>query len=310
MVFVLFTISVNFALAGTYSLLTNDLPTIDDLPARFDQENGSLLQPTQIYDHTGQNVIDSIEIDGIPREFLSINPENKNSFSPQLIQVTIAILEPDYWESSGVSWWNLFSNSPHTIAERFVNQLLLENEPPGLFHAIRMRILAAQVVSEYGKSNLLAWYLNSTYYGHLAYGAQSASLLYLDKSAADLDLKEACLLTMINITPTLNPIDSPVAAKEIKQAALDKLYEDNIISAQDYQNASNEEIVFNTDADKKRTSSNTITNLVLDQLGRIDRRTHDRARGFKNNHNYRSGPSKADELCNQYAVNQTGREYE
>ena len=266
MVVVLFIISLNFAMAGTYSLLTNDLPSIENLPTLFDPDDGSLLQPTQIYDHTGQKVLDSIEIEGIPREFLSINPENKNSFSPQLIQVTIAILEPDYWESSGISWWNLFSNSPHTIAERFVNQTLLENEAPGLFHAIRMRILAAQVVSEYGKSNLLEWYLNSTYYGHLAYGAQSASLLYLDKSAADLDLKEACLLTMINITPTLNPIDSPVAAKEIKQAALDKLYENNIISSQDYQNASNEEIAFNPDADKKRTSSNTITNLVLEQL--------------------------------------------
>ena len=266
MVVVLLIISLNFALAGIYSLLTSDLPSIEALPILFDQENGSLLQPTQIYDHTGQKVLDSIEIEGIPREFLSINPENKNSFSPQLIQVTIAILEPDYWGSSGISWWNLFSNSPHTIAERFVDQTLLENEAPGLFHAIRMRILAAQVVSEYGKSNLLEWYLNSTYYGHLAYGTQSASMLYLDKSAADLDLKEACLLTMINITPTLNPIDSPVAAKEIKQAALDKLYEDSIISSQDYQNASNEEIVFNIDADITLTSSNTITNLVIDQL--------------------------------------------
>ena len=266
MIIVLCFVTLNFTLTGFFSLITNDLPATEELAVLLDPENGALLEPTKIYDRTGNVLLDTIEISGSERKFLSINPENDDHFSPQLVQVTIAILDPNFWDHSGISWKNFFSRSPHTIAERLVDEVLLENEPYGLIHSIRMRLLAAQVVSEYGKTNVLEWYLNSAYYGHMAYGAQAASKLYLDKSASELNLNESCLLTMLNLTPTLNPIDSPLAAKEIKQAALDKLYTDNIISKQDYQNASREDVTFKNNNDEPKTPSFTFSNLVIEQL--------------------------------------------
>ena len=47
-----------------------------------------------------------------------------------------------------------------------------------------MRLLAGQLVSRYGRAQVLEWYLNSAYFGRLAYGAESAARLYLGKSAA------------------------------------------------------------------------------------------------------------------------------
>ncbi|MFZ5858443.1 MAG: transglycosylase domain-containing protein, partial [Chloroflexota bacterium] len=83
-----------------------------------------------------------------------------------------------------------------------------------LRRAIRERILAAQIVSRFGKDQTIEWFINSANYGHYAFGIESASELYFDKPATELTLAESALLASIAETPSLNPIDAPDAASQ------------------------------------------------------------------------------------------------
>jgi membrane carboxypeptidase/penicillin-binding protein len=55
----------------------------------------------------------------------------------------------------------------------------------------------------------MEWYLNTNFYGNLAYGLEAAARVYFNKPAAQLTLAEAAMLAAIPQSPALNPIDNP-----------------------------------------------------------------------------------------------------
>ena len=259
---------VFISLAGfTYADLTTDLPSLENLPLMLNPDDGLLQQPTRIYDRSGQTVLLTLENPGIPRNYFSINPDAPRHFSPQLVQIVVALNEPDFWRSPGFAWKNLLDPQPRTIAEYLVNDLLLESEPAGMRRSLRMRLLAAQVVSEYGRIQVLEWYLNSVYFGHLAYGADSAAQLYLGKSASDLNLAEVVLLVSLIETPALNPLDAPAAAVERQQQVLDELESLNILNSGQIQAARQTDLLMLTeDTRAARLEQDEFTEAVLEQL--------------------------------------------
>lgn len=76
-----------------YASLTDDLPSIAQLSTLLDKNNGELLQPTRLLDRSGTQVLYSIENDGVTRHFLSVNPDEVDHFSLQLLRLTVAELE-------------------------------------------------------------------------------------------------------------------------------------------------------------------------------------------------------------------------
>jgi membrane carboxypeptidase/penicillin-binding protein len=101
---------------------------------------------------------------------------------------------------------------PQTITERLVDELLLDSEPDSQIPPPPHALAGSQVVAQYGRTRVLEWYLNSAWFGHYAYGVESAAQLYLEKSASDLTLAESALLTPLLESPALNPLDAPDAA--------------------------------------------------------------------------------------------------
>lgn len=223
-----------FTGAYVFTQLTRDLPSLEQIPALLNPANGLFLQPTQIYDRSGEQVIASLENPGITRRYLAIDPDQPEHFSTQLIRIMIASLQPNYWSSPGYSIKEWNNPLPVTIAEKLVDSLLLETEPQSLNRSIRMRLLAGQLVSQYGRVQVLEWYLNSAYFGHLAYGADSASQLYLGKSAQNLTLTESILLTSVHMAPALNPIDALSAALEYHEILAANLAKNGFISKSEY----------------------------------------------------------------------------
>ena len=259
---------VFISLAGfTYADLTTDLPSLENLPLMLNPDDGLLQQPTRIYDRSGQTVLLTLENPGIPRNYYSIDPDASRHFSPQLVQIVVALNEPDFWRSPGFAWNSLLDSQPRTIAEYLVNDLLLESEPAGVRRCLRMRLLAAQVVSEYGRIQVLEWYLNSVYFGHMAYGADSAAQLYLGKPAGDLNLAEVVLLVSLIETPALNPLDAPAAAVERQQQILDELESLNILNAGQIQEARQADLFMLTeDTRAAQLEQNEFSEAVLEQL--------------------------------------------
>lgn len=255
-------------LAGgiVYASATAEMPALERLPILLNPETGLLQQPTRLYDRTGRHLLYSLENPGVPRRPLALDPDLPDHFSPLLVQMIVAVDDPNFWVHPGVTWGTLFSPQPATLAERLVDHLLLDQEPPGLRRLFRMRLLAAQVTARYGRAQVLEWYLNSAYFGHLAYGAESAARLYLNKSARDVNLAEVALLIAAEEAPALNPLDAPAAALERQRVVLDRLLETNQINDQDYLLARTTALQLSEPLESALQPASAFAALVLDRL--------------------------------------------
>jgi membrane peptidoglycan carboxypeptidase len=193
-----------------YASLTRDLPSIEGLNVLLDPQNGQLLQPTRLYDRTGQHLIAVLSPIDATRTYIPY------SLLPQtLVNATLALTEPGFWNSPGyvIGGWQDSETHP-TLAQRLVYNMLLWNIPASELRGIHERLLAAQLIARYGHQQVLEWTLNFTDYGHYAYGADSAAQLYFGKSVTQLNLSEAAMLAAVGQAPSLNPIDAPSAAEQ------------------------------------------------------------------------------------------------
>ncbi len=210
-----------FSLVLSYQSLTNDLPKVEKLEALLNPRNGTLLQPTRIYDRSGEHLIQVFAPEDKGRRYIPLSAENLQHLPDSLVQATLALVDPVFWEHSGYSLAELDNPTSHpTLTQKLVADLLLWGEEPSLRRAIRERLLAAQITEQYGRQQILEWYLNSANFGHNAYGAESAAQLYFGKSVTELDLAESATLAAASQTPALNPIDATIAAYQRRQETL------------------------------------------------------------------------------------------
>ena len=256
-------------LGALFAELTKDLPSLEVLPVLLDRENGQLLQPTRLYDRSGQTLLVTLENPGETRRFLSIDPQQTEFISPQLVQIILNLHDPSFWQHPGFAYWDLANPQPLTLAERLVDSVLLETHPSGLRKTLQMRFLAGQVTARYGRSQVLEWFLNSAYFGHLSYGADSAAQLYLGKPASRLTLAEAALLAGVLKSPALNPIDSPAAARDEQRKVMEQLLTLGAINQQEYQEAAAFDFVFQAAPPAPAHLAKAFTRLALEQLAPI-----------------------------------------
>ncbi len=220
-IFSLFLVALIFAVVLGYKNITRDLPPLDKLEKLLNPRNGELLQPTRIYDRSGENLITVFAPEDAARRYLPLGAENPQHIPDTLAQATLALADPNFWEHDGYRLADLTRPEKHpTLAQRLVADLLLWDEPPGLRRAVRERLLAAQLTEKYGRQQILEWYLNSANYGRYAYGAEAAAQLYFGKALTELDIAESATLAATGETPALNPLDAPTAAYQHRQETL------------------------------------------------------------------------------------------
>jgi len=254
-----------------YASSIQDLPSLATLPLLLEPPDGLLLHPTQIFDRSGEHILQTVQNPAIKeRHYLPIPEEADNItdefITPAVISATVTIVDPTFWSNPGFSPEGLFPDQPTTLAQRLVADLLLANEEPGLSRAIRERILGWQLVSQFGRSKVLEWYLNSTYYGNLAYGIDAASQVYFGKSAANLSLAEAALLTAVGEAPTLNPIDAPEEALKRQKIVLEAMVAQGHITPDEAIAAAAVQLEFREPVINVDTPAQNYVNLVWDQL--------------------------------------------
>jgi membrane peptidoglycan carboxypeptidase len=200
-------------MAFYYAELTRALPSIETLPGLLNPPDGLLLQPTRIYDRSGRHILKTFAPTESPRRYIPVDPGNPQHLPESLVQATIAMADPTFWQHSGYTLTGLDNPDSHpTIAQKLVSDLLLWDEEPSLRRAFRERLLAAQIISTYGHSQVIEWYLNSTNFGSYAYGADAAAQLYFGKPAPELIPSEAAILAATSQAPGLNPLDAPQVA--------------------------------------------------------------------------------------------------
>lgn len=249
-----------------YTQLTADLPSVYALQSLLDPVTGVLAQPTRLYDRSGEVILLALENPGVPRRYLRLNPADGEAFPPLLAQGAVALFDPLFWQREGIRWEDLDDPQPRTIPERLAEDWLLPpDEPPGWQRTLRRRLLADQIVSAYGKEQVLEWYLNNAPFGHLAYGADAAAYAFLGKPASALNTAEVALLLAAMELPALNPLDAPAAALENQQAVLLRLLGLGLLDQAAYQQA--KEIPLNLrPAAAPQSSARAFTAQVVSQL--------------------------------------------
>jgi len=253
--------------AVSYAILINDLPSLNELNLILDPSEGILLEPTVIYDRSGENILLKLENPAASnKQYLTLDEKLGDNFSKDLINATISTADPTFWNNPGYAYAGIINNEHPTIAQRFVVDLLLWDEPTSWKRALRERLLAAQITEQFGREQVLEWYLNSANYGQLAYGADAAAKIYFGKSAGDLTLAEAAILAATAETPGLNPQDAPELVTELLNKTLQAMLLQGYITADEFNLANEENIQIMEPQQPETELAPAYVDFVLDQL--------------------------------------------
>jgi membrane carboxypeptidase/penicillin-binding protein len=259
-------VSSSFLFAG----VSNNLPSLETLPLTFEPEKDQLPDPTRLFDRSGEHLIAILENSSSQkREYLPLQSDLESSLSDTIISATIASVEPDYWTNPAFTLAGIQEDQQPTIAGRIVRTNLLMDQPPSLQRSIVERILTAQVISQFGREKIIEWYLNSAHYGNHAYGADAAARVYFGKSGAKLSLAEAAMLAAAAESPSLNPIDAPIAANELKESILKQMFASGLISDEQLDQALDEQLRIQSPEGLTFDASPEFTELVIDQAAKF-----------------------------------------
>lgn len=235
--------------AGTAFYLTffAGLPSPDDLAGR------AAAPSNKVYDRYGRLLYEMPPAGGG-----SHSPIPWEQMPPALRQATVAAEDASFYENAGVDplgivralWINLRGGAAggSTITQQLARNLLLgpeERAERTLRRKVREAILAWRLTRRYSKDEILALYLNETYYGNMAYGVEAAAQAYFDKHAADLDLAECAMLAgLVQAPSAYNPLENMAAAKSRQAAVLELMVKQGYIAAEQAQQAREEKLYF------------------------------------------------------------------
>lgn len=183
-----------------------------------------------------------------------------NEIPLALQRATIATEDASFYSNPGVDvvgiaravWINVIGGEVlaggSTLTQQVARNMLLDPDERAertLTRKLRESILAWRLAQAYSKEQLLELYLNQTYYGHLAYGVETAAQTFFGKSARDLDLAEAALIAGLPQAPSLyDPLLYPDAAKERQAIVLDLMAKQGYVTADEAKLAKDEPLQF------------------------------------------------------------------
>ena len=121
-----------------------------------------------------------------------------------------------------------FAQGGSTITQQLAKNLFLSRDRM-IKRKIQELILSFQLERELSKDEILSAYLNRVYMGSGAYGIDGAARVYFNKSAYELDLREAATIAGLlkapsRYSPSINPERSAKRTKIVMQAMADAGY--------------------------------------------------------------------------------------
>jgi len=216
--------------SALYAWVFVGLPSINQLQA------GLALPSTRILDRRGRLLYEIIDPRGGRHTAVPLSQIPK-----ALVQATIATEDRNFYATPGVDlegviralWINVQGGEVRaggsTITQQVARNLLLDPEQRAartLQRKLREMALAVQLSQNYSHDDILALYLNQSYYGNMAYGVQAAAEVYFNKDVSALDLAESAMLAGLTQTPArYDPLTNPDAAKARQKVVLGLMVE-------------------------------------------------------------------------------------
>ena len=206
-----------------------------------------------------------------------------DEISPYLINATISTEDKNFYKHFGfdflrilkASYINIKNGSAvqgaSTITQQYAKNLFLDFDKTWqrkwdeMWYTLRIE-------ANYSKDEILEGYLNTINYGHGKYGIENASKYYFNKSAKDLTLAEASILTGIPKSPSnYSPLVNYDLAKERQLSILKLMVKNEIISEEEMLEAYNMELNFIGDSEQEElTTLMYYHDAVIDELESIE----------------------------------------
>ncbi|MGI6208330.1 MAG: transglycosylase domain-containing protein [Anaerolineae bacterium] len=229
------------------AVLLWDLPDPHELTSRA--PTASVL----FYDRSGALLYEALPLHGGRSRPLPLD-----EIPPHLIQATLATEDAGFYRHPGVdvvgiaraAYYSLRSGGivagGSTITQQVARNLLLPEDryERTLRRKLREAVLALRIEASYDKDEILALYLNSTFYGRLSFGAEAASQAFFGKPLASLDLAECAFLAGLPQAPALYDPERGEAWRDRQRVVLDLMVRQGFISQEEADMAAREPLRF------------------------------------------------------------------
>ncbi len=128
---------------------------------------------------------------------------------------------------------NEFDEGGSTITQQVAKNVVF-NQDKSIVRKLGELFAAYDLEKNYSKNEILALYVNSSYFGDGYYGIYDASMGYYKKEPKDLNLDEASMLAGVPNAPSVYaPTVNPELAKKRQKHVLNKMVEYGYISEED-----------------------------------------------------------------------------
>ena len=206
------------------------LPTLDAIKAREIGAN------SEVYDARGASL-------GVLANDENRQPVTSSQISPWMKKGTVAIEDRRFYQHGGIDPQGIaraivknvmaghIVQGGSTLTQQLISQIYIVKQHT-FDRKLREAILAIQLEDRFTKDEILTAYLNTVFYGNNAYGVEAAAETYFAKSAKDLTLPEAALLSGLPQLPsTYDPYHNPAAALKRRAQVLQAMRETGDITA-------------------------------------------------------------------------------
>jgi 1A family penicillin-binding protein len=227
-------------------IATLKIPSIDAF------HNRKVITSTQILDRTGK--ISLYDVHGeVQRQIVETTeiPDITKS-------AVIAIEDKEFYNHHGIvprsiargfisQFLPLMKDSGgSTITQQVLKNTILSNER-SVTRKVKEWVLALKIEKQMTKDEILALYLNEAPYGGTLYGISEASRVFFNKKSSQLTLSESAYIAAIPNAPTYFSPYSEAGRERLeerKNLVLKKMFEQNMISRDEYNTARDEYVAF------------------------------------------------------------------
>ena len=134
---------------------------------------------------------------------------------------------------------------------------------------VREIVRAIQLEQNMSKNQIIELYMNMIYLGEGAYGVETASYTYFNKSAGDLTIAECALIAGLAQSPEgRNPYKNPESAKTRQETVLGKMLELGSISQAQYDEAMAQELVYTKGTIEPAASNSYFVDAIIEALSK------------------------------------------
>jgi penicillin-binding protein 1A len=165
----------------------------------------------------------------------------------------VAIEDKRFYDHSGVDWrrtagafMNMFTGRG-SFGGSTVTQQLIKNLTGHKEATVQRKIVeimtALEVERNYGKEELMEFYLNTIYLGQGCYGIKTAAQVYFGKEVSELTIAESAALVAITNNPSLfDPYLNPIRNRERQVLILNEMLSQGYITQSQHRQAMAEEL--------------------------------------------------------------------